>query len=239
MNAPAAPRKPVPLHADVRPPRPASPGHVAKRDNEYRRGGTANIFGVVEPKAGRHFTCVTPNWDAAAFARMTLIAAYPAARTSHLVVDNLNTYREKALTDHFGVAEEQRLWRRLTVHDTPKHGSWLNQAEIELSLVARQCLGTRRLETIDRLRTEVQVWTRRANHRKTTIGWRFTGKRPAESSATKSHSLSGHRLRAIQERCTVHRSLGRRAGHIESGRHRRRSEILPCRASSAFEPATP
>jgi len=170
--------KPVPLHADVRPPRPASPGHVAKRDNEYRRGGTANIFGVVEPKVGRHFTCVTPNRSSAAFARMirTVIAAYPAARTIHLVVDNLNTHREKALTDHFGVADGQRLWRRLTVHYTPKHGSWLNQAEIELSLVARQCLGTRRLKTIDRLRTEVRAWTRRANHRKTTIGWRFTRK---------------------------------------------------------------
>jgi len=161
----------VPLHADVRPPRPARPRHVAKRDNEYRRGGTANIFGVVEPKAPRHFTCVTPNRSSAAFARMvrTMITAYPAARTIHLVDDNINTHREKAQTDHFGVAEGKLLWRRLTVHYTPKHGSWLNQAEIELSLVARQCLGTRRLETIDRLRTEVRAWTRRANHRKTTI----------------------------------------------------------------------
>ena len=170
--------KPVPLHADVRAPRPARPGHLAKRDTEYRRGGTANVFGVVEPKAGRHFTGVTPDRAARAFARMlrTVITAYPAARTIHLVVDNLNTHREKALTDHFGLAEGRRLWRRLTVHYTPKHGSWLNQAEIELSLVARQCLGTRRLETVDRLRTEVRAWTRRANRRNTTIAWRFTRK---------------------------------------------------------------
>jgi len=77
--------KPVPLHTDVRPPRPAHPGHVAQRDNEYRRGETANIFGVVEPKAGRHFTCVMPKRSSAAFARMirTVITAYPAARTIH------------------------------------------------------------------------------------------------------------------------------------------------------------
>ena len=87
----------------------------------------------------------------------TVITAYPAARTIHLVVDNLNTHREKALTDHVGLAEGRRLWRRLTVHYTPRHGSWLNQAEIELSLVARQCLGTRRLETLDHLRTEVHA----------------------------------------------------------------------------------
>lgn len=115
-------------------PRPARPGHVAKRDNEYRRCGTATVFGVVEPKAGRHSTCATPNCSAAAFACMvhTVVQAYPAARTIHLVVDNLNTHREKALTDHFGVHEGGRLWRRVTVHYTPLHGSWLNQAEIEL-----------------------------------------------------------------------------------------------------------
>ena len=170
--------KPVPLHADVRAPRPARPGHVAKRDTDYRRGGTANLFGVVEPKPGRHFTCVTPDRSAVAFARMlrTVITAYPVARTIHLVVDHLNTHREKALTDHFGLVEGRRLWRSLTVHYTPKHGSWLNQAEIELGLVARQYLGTRRLATLDRLRREVRAWTRRANRRKTTIGWRFTRK---------------------------------------------------------------
>ena len=170
--------KPVSLHAEVRTPRPARPGHLAKRDTDYRRGGTANVFGVVEPKIGRHFTCATANRTAAAFANMVgiLVAAYPAAHTIHCVMDNLNTHREKALTDHFGLTEGHRLWRRLTVHYTPKHGSWLNQAEIELSLVSRQCLGTRRLDTLPRLRTEIRAWTRRANRRKTTINWRFTRK---------------------------------------------------------------
>lgn len=170
--------KPVSLHAEVRTPRPARPGHVAKRDTDYRRCGTANVFGVVEPKAGRHFTCATADRTSAAFARMvgTVIAAYPAARTIHCVMDNLNTHREKALTDHYGLDEGHRLWQRLTVHYTPKHGSWLNQAEIELSLVSRQCLGTRRIDALRALRAEVRAWTRRANRRKTTINWRFTRK---------------------------------------------------------------
>ncbi len=180
---PAAPvvcldEKPVSLHADVRAPRPARPGHVATRDNEYRRCGTANIVGVVEPKAGRHFTCATPNRSAAAFARMVrrVIDAYPAARTIHLVLDNLNTHREKALLDHFGPVEGARLWARLTVHYTPKHGSWLNQAEIELSLVSRQCLGTQRIDQLAALQRQTRAWTARANRRRTTITWRFTRK---------------------------------------------------------------
>ncbi|MDO8502754.1 MAG: IS630 family transposase [Gemmatimonadaceae bacterium] len=170
--------KPVSLHADVRPGRPARPGHVAKRDNEYERCGTANIFGVVEPKAGRHFTCATANRKAAQFARMirTVVTAYPAARTIHLVMDNLNTHGETSLTNQFGRRTGHRLWRRLTVHYTPAHGSWLNQAEIELSLVARQCLGTRRMAQLAHLQAETRAWNTRANRRKTCIRWRFTRK---------------------------------------------------------------
>jgi DDE superfamily endonuclease len=170
--------KPVSLHAEVRVPQRARPGRVAKRDNEYRRCGTANIFGVVEPKTGRHLTCATTNRSAAAFARMvrTVVRAYPTARTIHLVLDNLNTHREHALTDHFGPREGRRLWRRLTVHYTPIHGSWLNQAEIELSLVSRQALGTQRIDALATLQRQVRAWTARANRRKTTITWQFTRK---------------------------------------------------------------
>ena len=148
--------KPVSLHAEVRPPRPARPGHIAKRDSEYERCGTANIFAVVEPKAGRHFTCATPNRSAAQFARVVqrVVAAYPGARTVHVVMDNLNIHCEKSLTDHFGRRMGRRVWRRLTVHFTPKHGSWLNQAEIELSLVSRGCLGSRRIDNLAHLRRE-------------------------------------------------------------------------------------
>jgi transposase len=170
--------KPVALHAEVRPARPARPGHVAKRDSEYQRCGTANIFGIVEPKAGRHFTRATPNRSARQFARTIrdLVAAYPKARTIHLVLDNLNTHRESSLITHLGRRVGRRLWRRLTVHYTPKHGSWLNQAEIELSLVARQCLGTQRMPDLEHLRLQTRAWNRRANRRKTRIDWRFTRK---------------------------------------------------------------
>jgi transposase len=153
-------------------------GRPARRDKEYRRCGTANVFGVVEPKAGRHFTCATADRSAAAFARIVrrIVQAYPTARTIHLVVDNLNTHREKALRDAFGPVEGARLWTRLTVHYTPKHGRWLNPAEIELSLVARQALGSSRFAMLSTLNRQVQTWATRANRRRTTMAWRFTRK---------------------------------------------------------------
>lgn len=168
--------KPVSLHAEVRPARPARPGHIAKRDSEYRRCGTANLFAVVEPKAGRHFTCATANRSAQQFARLVrrVLAAYPKARTIHLVMDNLNIHCEKSLTDHWGRRLGRHLWRRITTHFTPKHGSWLNQAEIELSLVSRGCLGTRRIDTLAQLQRDTRAWTTRANRAKTRIQWRFT-----------------------------------------------------------------
>lgn len=170
--------KPVSLHADVRPVRPARPGHLAKRDNEYRRCGTANLFAIVEPKAGRHFTCATPNRSAAAFARVVarVVRAYPRARTIHLVMDNLNIHCQKSLTDYFGRRRGRSLWRRVRVHFTPKHGSWLNQAEIELSLVSRGCLGHRRIATLPELQRHTRAWTTRVNRAKIRICWRFTRK---------------------------------------------------------------
>ena len=170
--------KPVSLHADVRAPRPARPGHLAKRDHESQRCGVANIFGVVEPKAGRHLTCVTPNRSAAAFAKMvrTIVHAYPRARRIHLVLDKLNTHTEKALTDHCGTRLGRRLWRRLTVHYTPNHGRWLNRAAIELSLVARQGPGKRRMALRTQLQAATRAWKTRANRRHTKIAWRVTRK---------------------------------------------------------------
>jgi len=170
--------KPVSLHADVRPARPARPGHLAKRDNEYLRCGTANVFAVVEPKAGHHFTCATPDRSAAQFARVVqrVVRAYPRARTIHLVMDNLNIHCEKSLTDHLTRRVGRRLWRRLTVHFTPKHGSWLNQAEIELSLFSRGCVGRRRIPSLQQLRRETSAWNTRANRAHTRIRWQFTRK---------------------------------------------------------------
>jgi len=126
--------KPVVLHADVRPPRPMRPRKVARRDCEYHRRGTVNAFCGVEPKAGRHFTKVTPNRSAPQFADylLEIVAAYPDADTIHLVMDNLSSHNRKALVERFGEKIGSLLWERFTVHYTPKHGSWLNQAEILL-----------------------------------------------------------------------------------------------------------
>ena len=171
--------KPVSLHADVRPPRPARPGKPARPDNEYKRCGTANVFGAVEPKAGRHFTTATPNRSAAQFAHMVshIVDQYPAARTIHLIMDNLNIHCGKSLVDSFGQQKGGDLWDRLTVHYTPKHGSWLNQAEIELSLYSRQCLGKRRIPDLGALQRETRVWNRKTDRKRTKINWQFTRKK--------------------------------------------------------------
>ena len=167
--------KPVTLHADVRPGSPAIPGREARRDNEYERCGTANLFCAVEPKAGRHFAFATPDRSAFEFAQVALelALAYPNATTVHLVMDNLNIHCRKSLIDLYGTELGGEIWDRFTPHYTPKHGSWLNQAEIEISLLSRQCLGARRLPTLKLLRQEVRAWVRRMNHNKVRISWTF------------------------------------------------------------------
>jgi len=185
--------KPVSLHADVRTAVPARPGKPAKQDNEYERRGTANVFGVVEPKAGRHFTAATPDRCAAQFARLVgrIVEHYQAAKTIHLVMDNLNIHCRKSLTDCFGEERGGAVWDRLTVHYTPKHGSWLNQAEIELSLFARQCLGTRRVPDLTTLKRETRAWNRRANCRRTKINWRFTRRKARKLFKYSPRAASG------------------------------------------------
>jgi hypothetical protein len=170
--------KPITLHADVRPASPAVPGREARRDNEYERCGTANVFCAVEPKAGRHFTFPTPDRSAFEFAQVlvTLALQYPEAQTIHLVMDNLNIHRRKALSDVFGTEMATEVWDRFTVHYTPKHGSWLNQAEIEIAIFSRQCLGNRRIPNLKTLRTEARAWNRRMNRDRVKINWKFDRK---------------------------------------------------------------
>lgn len=167
--------KPVTLHADVRAASPAVPGREARRDNEYERRGTANVFCAVEPKAGRHFTFATPNRSAFEFAHVAceLALQYRQAKTIHLILDNLNIHRRKSLTDAFGVAMGCEVWDRFTVHFTPAHGSWLNQAEIEIGLFTRQCLGGRRIPDLKTLRHESRAWNRRMNRDHVKINWKF------------------------------------------------------------------
>jgi hypothetical protein len=126
-------RNHVTLHAEVRPATPAAPGREARQDNEYERRGTANVFCAVEPKAGQHFTFPTPDRSVLEFAQVAFALAvhYPRAKSIHLVMDNLNIHCRKSLTNFFGVELGSEIWDQFTVHYTPTHGSWLNQAEIE------------------------------------------------------------------------------------------------------------
>ena len=171
--------KPVVLHADVRPPTPAAPGREARQDSEYERCGTANVFCAVEPKAGRHFTYPTHTRHGYEFAQVLFHVAmsYPESRTIHLVMDNLSTHTRKSLTDFYGPEVGGQIWDQYTVHHTPTHGSWLNQAEIEIGVYARQCLGKRRIPDLKTLRHETAAWNRRVNKARQKINWKFTRKK--------------------------------------------------------------
>lgn len=168
--------KSIQLLEDIRPVKLAGPGRIGKQDSEYIRRGTGNIFCGVEPQAGRHFTWVTENRQAGAFAKILLriAKAYPGAKTLHLVMDNLNTHKEKSLTDYYGPWKGKRLWKSFTVHYTPKHGSWLNQAEIEIGLLTRQCLGKDRIACLENLTRRVKAWNRKTNRKQVKINWKFT-----------------------------------------------------------------
>jgi len=184
--------KPVTLHADVRPASPAAPGREARQDNEYERRGTANVFCAVEPKAGRHFTYPTPDRSAVEFAQVAfdLATRYPETETIHLVMDNLNIHRRKSPTDLLGEEIGGEVWDRFTVHYTPTHGSWLNQAEIEIGIFSRQCLGTRRIPDLNILRREVQAWNRRMNRARTKINWKFDRKAARRKFGYKTKSFT-------------------------------------------------
>jgi len=182
--------KPITLHADLRPASPAAPGREARRDNEYERRGTANVFCAVEPKAGRHFTFATPDRSGFEFAQVavTLAMAYPQAKTIHLVMDNLNIHRRKSLVDVFGAEMATEVWDRFTVHYTPTHGSWLNQAEIEIGIFSRQCLGKRRIPDLQTLRQETKAWNRRINRDGVKITWKFDRKMARRTFGYKRNS---------------------------------------------------
>lgn len=186
--------KPVTLHADVRPASPAVPGREARQDNEYERRGTANVFCAVEPKAGRHFTFATPDRSGFEFAQIAaeLALQYPDATTIHLVMDNLNIHRRKSLTDLYGPELGGEIWNHFTVHYTPAHGSWLNQAEIEIGIFSRQCLGTRRIPDLATLRREVRAWNRRMNRAHITITWKFDRRTARRKFGYKRTSSCGH-----------------------------------------------
>src|ERR1700746_109753 len=181
-------KKPCVFPAYLRPPIPARPGRELRRDSEYERRGTANTFCGVEPKAGRHFTKATPDRSSPQFADYLLeIAEHsPAADTIHLVMDNLSTHSRKAVVERYGEKAGGWLWDRFTVHYTPTHGSWLNQAEIEINLFSRQCLGQRRTASLRDLRREARAWNRRINRDGVSLDRQFTRRKARAKFSYKS-----------------------------------------------------
>ena len=162
------------LIGEVRTPLPPQPGHIAKYDSEYERRGTANVFMAVEPLAGKRKACVTDRRtrvDWAQFIRFLLLTVYPEAAVVVLVMDNLNTHNIASLYEAFEPELARALAARLEIHYTPKHGSWLNMAETELSILSRQCLD-RRIDNI--MVHEIAAWERDRNEHCARIDWRFT-----------------------------------------------------------------
>ena len=166
------------LVSDVRSPLPMRRGYIKKRDYEYKRRGSCNVFCVIEPRAGRHLTYVTKNRKAVEFAKVIrrIEGIYSKSKRIHIVLDNLNTHVKKSLSGYYGEEEGQRIWERFEWHYTPKHGSWLNQAEIEISLYQRSCIGRDRIGDIDELRERTRAWNRKMNAKKVKIDWKFTSK---------------------------------------------------------------
>jgi hypothetical protein len=164
------------LVGEVHAPIPVAPGHGQLVDHEYVRHGVAMLFVEVEPLLGRRHVEVTQRrtrQDWAHFIKVMLDERYPHATKVRLVMDNLNTHAIASLYETFPPAEAHRLAQRLEIHYTPKHGSWLNIAEIELSALNSQCL-QRRIPSIEALRNEITSWQKHRNNRGAPINWRFT-----------------------------------------------------------------
>lgn len=164
------------LIAETRPVQAAQPGQVARYDYEYERHGVANLFMFVEPQAGWRHVAVTDRHTKLDFAQQMkwlVDEAYPQADVIRVVLDNLNTHKAAALYEAFAPAEARRIVKKLAFHYTPKHGSWLNMAEIELSVLQRQCLD-RRIPDQATLKAEIAAWEQQRNEEKATIDWRFS-----------------------------------------------------------------
>lgn len=151
-------------------------GKIIKRDYEYVRKGSATGFCVVEPKRGKHFIFVRKRRKSADFARIMqkIGKQYRNAEKIHIVFDNLSTHSKKVLVQTLGAKRGKSLWERFHVHFTPKHASWLNQAETQISMYSRECLGRDRIGTIATLKKRTQHWIDDANRRRRKINWGFT-----------------------------------------------------------------
>lgn len=167
--------KPYQLLGDVRESLPMRPGDDQKTDSEYKQNGTCSIFAFVEPLGGKHHVSVHEHRTAIDWAQEIKYLSdmlFPDAEKIILVMDNLNTHKAASLYKAFPPSEARRIIKRLEIHYTPKHGSWLDMAEIELNVVTRQCL-SRRIDTIARLKKELSAWETERNRDEVKIQWHF------------------------------------------------------------------
>jgi hypothetical protein len=164
------------LLADKREGEPMEPGKLAREDHEYERHGTISVFVACEPLGGKRLVKVSKRrtkkeW--ASFMRELIDGQYPNADKIVLVMDNLNTHSPSSFYEVFDPQEARRLTEKLEIHYTPKHGSWLNMAEIELAVLARQCLAGR-IPSFEQAQQRVGAWQQQRDHTGATIDWRFT-----------------------------------------------------------------
>lgn len=170
--------KPYQLLGEARDSWAMRPGDNKKVDSEYVRKGTCSIFAFVEALAGKHHISVREHRTAIDWAeeiKYLVDAMYPQKEKIILIMDNLNTHKAASLYKAFPPEEARRIIKKLEIHYTPKHGSWLDIAEIELNVMTRQCL-SRRIESIDILRTELSAWESECNNNYAKINWQFTTK---------------------------------------------------------------
>lgn len=170
--------KPYQLLGEVRESWAMRPGDDKKVDSEYTRNGTCSIFAFIEPLGGTHHISVREHRTARDWAeeiKYLCDVMYPGAEKIILVMDNLNTHKCASLYKAFSPEEARRIMKRLEIHYTPKHGSWLDIAEIELNVMTRQCL-SRRIDSIEHLKKELSVWEKERNSKHARVNWQFNTK---------------------------------------------------------------
>lgn len=169
---------PYQLLGEVREPLPARCGNTEKKDYEYVRNGTCSIFAFIEPLGGKHHVSAKEHRTAVDWAeeiKYLVDVMYPDVEKIILVMDNLNTHVKGSLYKKYPPKEARRILRKLEFHYTPKHGSWLNIAEIELNVLNRQCL-SRRIDSLDFLCKELTAWESERNNSASLVNWQFTNK---------------------------------------------------------------
>lgn len=167
--------KPYQLLGEARESWAMRPGDDKKIDSEYVREGTCSIFAFIEPLGGKHYTSVREHRTAKDWAeeiRYMVDVMYPDKEKICLIMDNLNTHRPSSLYKSFTPEEARRILKKLEIHYTPKHGSWLDIAEIELNVMTRQCL-SRRIPTIEKLKEELKLWKKERNSKTAKVNWQF------------------------------------------------------------------